>query len=112
MKKARRAKPDEPFCLGNGDQAPSTRAIAMNCMPRATAMLAVRVTATMATSFQNIDPAHSVSMDFLCCTCEMIANATRAIMIAVFAFSKWTIAIVKTTLRLGYLEKVASTRDR
>jgi hypothetical protein len=54
----------------------------MNCMPRATAMLAVRVTATMATSFQYLDPVHSVSMNNICCVCEEIANARRAIMIA------------------------------
>jgi hypothetical protein len=54
----------------------------MNCMPKATAMLAVRVTKTMATSFQIIDPAHSVSINNLCCTCTQIANARHAIIIA------------------------------
>ncbi len=54
----------------------------MNCMPRATAMLAVRVTKTMAISFQMIEAGHSVSINNLCCTCTQIANARRAIMIA------------------------------
>jgi hypothetical protein len=70
-------------------------------------MLAVRVTTTMATSFQIIDPAHSVSIQDLCCTCEEIANATRAIMVALFAIDQVLIAIVKTTLILRRLGNIA-----